>query len=55
MNDTSLLNKGETFMQEYIANPFLIDGYKFDIGIYTMLTSIDPLRLYIYDGDVLFR
>jgi tubulin monoglycylase TTLL15 len=34
---------------------FSVDGYKFDIGIYTMITSIDPLRIYIYNGDALLR
>lgn len=28
---------------------------KFDIGIYTVITSIIPLRVYIYDGDALLR
>ena len=36
-------------------DPLLIDGYKFDIGIYTMITSIDPLRIYVFEGDVLLR
>lgn len=51
------LNKGsdENFVQEYIANPFLVDQRKFDIGIYTVLTSIDPLRVYVYDQEVLIR
>lgn len=33
--------------QQYIE-PFLIDGYKFDLRIYALLTSIEPLRIYIY-------
>lgn len=45
----------ETFVQEYIPNPLLVDGHKFDIGVYTIITSIDPLRIYIYYGDILFR
>ncbi|KAK6639459.1 hypothetical protein RUM43_007732 [Polyplax serrata] len=44
-----------TFVQEFVHNPFLIDGLKFDIGVYTVLTSVDPLRVYIYNGDVLLR
>lgn len=46
---------GNTFVQEYIDDPYLIDGRRFDIGIYTTLVSIDPLRVYIYDGDWLMR
>ena len=51
------LSKGsdQNFVQEYIANPFLVDERKFDIGIYTVLTSIDPLRVYVYDQEVLIR
>lgn len=51
------LNKGsdDHFIQEYIANPLLIDKRKFDIGLYTVLTSIDPLRVYVYDQEVLIR
>ncbi|KAK2706968.1 hypothetical protein QYM36_014858 [Artemia franciscana] len=44
-----------TFVQEFIDEPLLIDGYKFDIGVYIVITSIDPLRAYLYDGDVLLR
>lgn len=48
-------NMTGTFIQEYVNNPLLIDGYKFDVGVYTIITSIDPLRVYIYNGDILFR
>ncbi|XP_005107488.1 probable tubulin polyglutamylase ttll-15 [Aplysia californica] len=48
-------SKDGTFIQEYVSNPLLIDGRKFDIGIYTVLTSISPLRVYFIGGDALFR
>lgn len=43
------------FVQEYVENPLLLDGHKFDIGIYTVITSINPLRVYTYEGDALIR
>ena len=44
-----------SFIQEFIHNPLMVDGYKFDIGIYTTLTSVDPLRIYVHYNDVLLR
>ncbi|XP_030381887.1 tubulin polyglutamylase TTLL4 [Scaptodrosophila lebanonensis] len=49
------LNMSDSFVQEFLQNPFLVDGYKFDIGVYVVITSVNPLRAYIYTGDVLFR
>uniref|UniRef100_A0A8C5ZZH5 Tubulin tyrosine ligase like 13 n=1 Tax=Marmota marmota marmota TaxID=9994 RepID=A0A8C5ZZH5_MARMA len=29
--------------------PFLIDGFKFDMRIYVLITSCDPLRIFMYE------
>jgi len=34
-------------VQEYIASPFLIDKTKFDLRIYVVLLSIDPIEIYL--------
>uniref|UniRef100_A0A8C4UWN2 Tubulin polyglutamylase TTLL13 n=1 Tax=Falco tinnunculus TaxID=100819 RepID=A0A8C4UWN2_FALTI len=34
--------------QQYISKPFLIDGFKFDMRIYVLVTSCDPLRIFVY-------
>nr|XP_020136701.1 tubulin polyglutamylase TTLL6 isoform X2 [Microcebus murinus] len=35
--------------QLYISKPFIIDGFKFDLRIYVLVTSCDPLRIFVYN------
>ncbi|XP_074835150.1 tubulin polyglutamylase TTLL6 [Carettochelys insculpta] len=35
--------------QLYISRPFIIDSFKFDLRIYVLVTSCDPLRIFVYD------
>lgn len=37
--------------QHYLPDPYLINGYKFDLRIYALVLSCDPLRIFIfYEG-----
>ncbi|XP_060557499.1 tubulin polyglutamylase TTLL11-like isoform X2 [Ruditapes philippinarum] len=43
-----LVNNGRANVcQEYLSDVFLIDKFKFDLRVYAVLKSVDPLELYI--------
>jgi tubulin monoglycylase TTLL15 len=42
-------------LHEMDEKPLLIDGNRFDFGVYFIVTSADPLRIYRYGGDVTAR
>jgi len=42
-----------TVVQEYIDRPFLVEQYKCDMRIYALVTSCDPLKIFLYNDGLL--
>lgn len=55
MNFTVTEHYLDDFAQEFIDNPLLFDNYKFDFAVYVVITSVQPLRIYYYTQNMLFR
>ena len=41
--------KKECLITKYLINPHLINGYKYDLRIHGLVTSVKPLKIYLYD------
>eukprot|EP00976_Prorocentrum_cordatum_P068048 1178973-Prorocentrum_minimum.AAC.6 len=44
-----LIDEHKLHLRIYVSRPLLIDEYKFDLRIYVLVTSVDPLRIYLFE------
>ena len=50
-----LLRGKSTVLQQYISDPLLVNGHKFSLRLYALVTCAAPLRVYLHgDGFALF-
>lgn len=56
LNNSSTVEKRSGYLiSRYISNPHTLNGLKYDLRIYVLITSFDPLRIYVYkEGLVRF-
>ena len=52
---TEVKRKPGYVVSQYVSNPHLINGFKYDLRIYCLVTCYDPLKVYIFkEGLVRF-
>jgi len=51
-NSNKISNRRNVLVSEYIDNPHLINNFKYDLRIYVLVTSFNPLKIYIYDNGL---
>ncbi|XP_025912953.1 tubulin polyglutamylase TTLL5 isoform X4 [Apteryx rowi] len=48
-NPSQIVLEENILVSRYISNPLLIDDFKFDVRLYVLVTSYDPLVIYLYE------
>ena len=51
-NPLKLEKERSLVVQEYMSSPMLLDGLKFDLRLYVLVTCIAPLRVFLYDDGL---
>ena len=51
-NIKNISNTDKYVAQRYLSKPYLLDGLKFDLRIYVLLASCNPLQIYLFEDGL---
>jgi len=46
---TQITKKEGYLASKYVSKPHLLNGLKYDLRVYVLVTSFDPLKVYVYN------
>ena len=49
---SDLVGRPQGVFQHYMENPLTVNGYKLDLRIYLLVTSLDPFIYYLYNDGL---
>lgn len=49
VNHPGEVQGGHLVVQRYVANPHLLDGYKYSLRFYVLIASVEPLMAYLFE------